>query len=151
MLWGARVARDETEDWCHFAESTWPAPLGMGEAAWITVLVADDEPDMRALVRAVLGMRDDFVIVGEAEDGEAAYEQWQAKRPDVLVLDQRMPRLTGLGTAARIRREDADQPIILFTAYLNGEARSTAEALGVHCVDKRDVSDLPDAIVKLAR
>ena len=123
----------------------------MGDAAWITVLVADDEPDMRALVRAVLGMRDDFVIVGEAVDGEDACEQWRAKRPDVLVLDERMPRLTGLRAAARIREEDGDQPIILFTAYLNRDAQATARALGVHCVDKRDVSDLPDAIIELAR
>ena len=123
----------------------------MAEAAWITVLVADDEPDMRALVRAVLGMRDDFTIVGEAEDGEDAWEQWRAKRPDVLVLDQRMPRGTGLEIAARIRQEDRDQPIILFTAYLNGEALAMAEDCNVRPIDKRDVSDLPDAIIKLAR
>jgi CheY-like chemotaxis protein len=123
----------------------------MAEAAWITVLVADDEPDMRALVRAVLGMRDEFTIVGEAEDGEDAWEQWRAKRPDVLVLDQRMPRGTGLEIAARIRQEDRDQPIILFTAYLNGEALAMAEDCDVRPIDKRDVSDLPDAIIKLAR
>lgn len=123
----------------------------MAEAAWITVLVADDEPDMRALVRAVLGMRDEFTIVGEAEDGEDAWEQWRAKRPDVLVLDQRMPRGTGMEIAARIRQEDRDQPIILFTAYLNGEALAMAEDCDVRPIDKRDVSDLPDAIIKLAR
>ena len=106
---------------------------------------------MRALVRAVLGMRDEFTIVGEAEDGEDAWEQWRAKRPDVLVLDQRMPRGTGLEIAARIRQEDRDQPIILFTAYLNGEALAMAEDCDVRPIDKRDVSDLPDAIIKLAR
>jgi DNA-binding NarL/FixJ family response regulator len=123
----------------------------MGEDGWVTVVVADDEPDMRALVRAVLGMRDEFTIIGEAEDGEDAWEQWRAKRPDVLVLDQRMPRGTGLEIAARVRQEDRDQPIILFTAYLNGEALAMAGDHDVRCIDKRDVSDLPDAILKLAR
>ena len=51
----------------------------------------------------------------------------------------------------RSAQEDRDQPIILFTAYLNGEARSRADELGVHCIDKRDVSDLPDAILKAVR
>ena len=71
-----------------------------------TILVVDDEVDMRTLVRVVINLANNGLsIVGEATDGEEALAAWrnlEAPEPDVIVLDNRMPNLTGLEVAERI-------------------------------------------------
>ncbi len=67
----------------------------------IRVLVADDDADMRMLLRMTLSMDDALLLTAEAVDGERAVALWRQHRPDVTVLDHRMPRLTGLQAAAR--------------------------------------------------
>jgi len=62
----------------------------------IRVLVADDQEMMRSAYRMVLGSQPDMQIVAEVADGEAAVEQARRLRPDVCLLDIRMPRLDGL-------------------------------------------------------
>jgi YesN/AraC family two-component response regulator len=111
-------------------------------------LIADDEEDMRMLLRMLL---DDgatpIEIVAEAADGTDALAQWRERRPDVVVLDERMPGLTGLQVAAAILAEEPEQPIILFSAYLTEEMQDEAARLGVReCVSKADVFTIPDAI-----
>lgn len=115
-------------------------------------LIADDEEDMRMLLRMLL---DDgaapIEIVAEAADGTAALSRWREVRPDVVVLDERMPGLTGLQVAAAILAEHPDQPIILFSAHLTAEMRDEAARLGVReCVSKDDVFAIPDAIRRAA-
>ena len=66
-----------------------------GPSAPVRVLVVDDEPLVRAGVRLVLGVNPAVEVVGEAADGAAAVEFVRAHRPDVVLMDVRMPGLAG--------------------------------------------------------
>jgi YesN/AraC family two-component response regulator len=70
----------------------------------IRVLLADDEVMVRTGVRAILAADPDIEVVAEASDGREALDLARAHRPDVALLDIRMPVLDGLGTAAELRR-----------------------------------------------
>ena len=117
-----------------------------------TTLIVDDEEDMRFLVRAVIeAANHGLEISGEAADGVQTLEHWRAERPDIIVLDQRMPGMTGLEVAERILAEHPTQPIILFSAYLDDETTAAAERLGIGmCLAKSEYSRLPEALWQLA-
>jgi CheY-like chemotaxis protein len=110
------------------------------------VIIADDSDDMRALVRLVL-LTASYTVVCEAPDGDTAVRCWEHHRsPDLfaVVLDQRMPGLTGLEVAERILRDDPNQRVILFSAGLTDEIRGQATAIGVTaCLTKDEVMQLP--------
>jgi CheY-like chemotaxis protein len=118
-----------------------------------TVLVVDDESDVREMVRAFLEI-DGFDIVGEAVDGAQALEQYLAldppPLPDVVVLDNRMPTMTGLEAAARMLERNPQQKIVMFSAHLDATTRAQAKDLGVSaCLDKTKPSMLPRVIRNL--
>ena len=112
------------------------------------MLVADDEEDMRVLVRSVITRANHGLLVeAEAENGLDAVEQWRQTRPDVVLLDQRMPGLTGLEAAEQILEEHPTQTIVLFSAFLNDVIRSAAEAIGIKaCISKENVFSLPETL-----
>ena len=108
----------------------------MGE---LRVLIVDDEDDMRALVRNLIEIADNgLAVTGEAADGDEALRRWREDRPDVVLLDQRMPGRSGLETAEVILRESPNQAVILFTAFLEHDIRQRAENLGVKACVKKD-------------
>lgn len=115
-------------------------------------LIVDDEEDMRFLVRTVIeAANNGLEVAGEAADGAAALAYWRAERPEVVVLDQRMPGLSGLEVAAQILAESPDQRIILFSAYLDPETTAEAMRVGVDlCLAKSDYGRLPEALWRLA-
>ena len=112
------------------------------------VLVVDDEQDIRALVLAVIEVANDGLSVcGVAEDGETALTQWQEQRPDLVGLDQQMPKMSGLEAAQRILAERPSQVIILFTAYLDDTTEAAAQRLGITaCMSKGDIARLPQVL-----
>jgi CheY-like chemotaxis protein len=112
------------------------------------LLVADDEEDMRVLVRSIIDRANQGLRVEiEAADGLEAVERWRESRPDVVVLDQRMPGLTGLEAAEQILGEQPDQAIVLFSAFLTDAMRATAESLGIKaCVSKEKLFSLPETL-----
>lgn len=118
----------------------------------LRTLIVDDDRDMRFLVRMTIEVANHgLAVAGEAESGEQAIASVEADRPEVIVLDNRMPGLTGLETARRILADDPAQSIILFSAYLDAGIVAEAEALGIHaCIAKTDVDRLPDALWQLA-
>ena len=118
----------------------------------LRVLIVDDEDDMRALLRNLIELANEGLsVAGEAADGDEALERWREEQPDVVLLDQRMPGLSGLETAARILREDPAQLVILFTAYLDEAITSAAERLGVRrCVSKADARRLVERLRECA-
>ena len=68
----------------------------------LRVLVADDQPIARAGIATMLDTEDDLVVVGQSADGEDAVVDTLALRPDVVVMDIRMPRLDGISATRRI-------------------------------------------------
>jgi YesN/AraC family two-component response regulator len=116
------------------------------------VLIVDDEEDMRALLRSTIEIANEGLrVAGEAIDGEDAVTQWRETRPQIVVLDQRMPGATGLEVAQRILAEHPEQTIILFSAYLDQEILDAAAELGIKaCMSKREISRVPEALWKYA-
>ncbi|MCH5642567.1 MULTISPECIES: response regulator transcription factor [unclassified Gordonia (in: high G+C Gram-positive bacteria)] len=84
----------------------------------ITVLVADDHAVFRAGLKAIIDASPDTVCVAEAADGRSAIEEAQRVRPDVVVLDVRMPRLDGVGAIGPIVGS-TNARILMLTTYDN--------------------------------
>ncbi|MFG3196726.1 response regulator [Streptomyces sp. NPDC048208] len=79
----------------------------------VTVLLVDDEPLVRAGLRAVLGAQPDIDVVGEAADGAAVIPLVRSLRPDVVAMDVRMPLLDGIEATRAVLRTVPDPPKIL--------------------------------------
>ena len=107
-------------------------------------MIVDDEDDMRALLRNLIEIANDGLsVAAEAADGDQALRCWREAEPDVVVLDQRMPGLSGLETAERILAELPSQMIVLFTAYADEKVKAAADRIGVRaCVPKDDARKL---------
>jgi YesN/AraC family two-component response regulator len=112
------------------------------------VLIVDDEEDMRALVRATIEVANEgLTVAAEAADGETAVSLVREQHPEVVVLDQRMPGVTGLETARRILDEHPEQAIVLFSAYLDRDVVRAAQRMGVRmCLAKDNIRQLPDVL-----
>ncbi|MEU6040402.1 response regulator transcription factor [Actinomadura sp. NPDC047616] len=93
----------------------------------IRVLLADDEAMIRAGVRAILTADPAIEVVAEAGDGREAIELTRSHRPDVALLDIRMPRLDGLAAAAELRRAAPGTAVVILTTF--GEDEYIARAL----------------------
>jgi DNA-binding NarL/FixJ family response regulator len=77
----------------------------------VRVLIADDQPLVRAGFRMIIDSEDDLTIVGEAENGRDAVEQAQRLRPDVVLMDIRMPEVDGVEATRRLAGPDAGEPV----------------------------------------
>jgi DNA-binding NarL/FixJ family response regulator len=87
----------------------------------IRVLLVDDDPMVRAGVRSILAAAEDMAVVAEAADGRQALGQARAHRPDVVLLDIRMPVLDGLDAASALRRELPDAAVVMLTTFSESE------------------------------
>ena len=115
------------------------------------VLIVDDDPDMRVLMHAVIASADgDLVVRGEVSSGEEALARVSEVDPEVVILDQAMPGLTGIETAALLRRKRPGQQMVLFTAYLTAGLAADATAAGfARCLKKSDLMLLPEVLRSL--
>jgi len=118
-----------------------------------SVFVVDDEPEMRMLARVFLE-RGGFEVVDEAEDGPQALERFQELNPppipSVVLLDNRMPGLTGLEVAEQMLAKHPSQVIVLFSAHLDATVKEKAREIGIAaCVSKMEAAKLPAIIQTL--
>ncbi|TLF79458.1 response regulator [Nocardia cyriacigeorgica] len=85
----------------------------------IRVLIADDHSAIRAGLRMILDAAEDIEVVGEAADGDVAVAQARALRPDVVLMDVRMPGVDGIAATARITADGVAKVLILTTFDLD--------------------------------
>ncbi len=83
----------------------------------IRVLIADDHPVVRSGLAGMLGVEPDVEVVGEAGDGEAAVALAAQLRPDLVLMDLRMPVLDGAAATARITETLPDVRVLVLTTY----------------------------------
>jgi len=96
----------------------------------IRVLVADDHPIVRGGIALLLGAADDIVVVGEAADGEEAVALAAALRPDLVLMDLRMPRLDGVEATQRILAANDNVRVLILTTYESDDQILGAIAAG---------------------
>jgi YesN/AraC family two-component response regulator len=103
-------------------------------------LIVDDEVDVRLLLLLLINKANQGLhVVGEAASGEQALALRRELDVDVVVLDHRMPGLTGLETATAMLAEEPDLPIVLYSAFTDARMEAEAKEIGVRqCVAKGD-------------
>ena len=99
-----------------------------------SILVVDDNSDIRSLVRILVAGVDGLEVVGEAGSGNEALRVWADTHPDVIVMDQSMPELTGMEVAKIILDERPEQVIVMFTANAENQELGSALSSGVRAV-----------------
>jgi DNA-binding NarL/FixJ family response regulator len=87
------------------------------QAVGIRLLIADDHAVVREGLTAIFNRQPDMRVVAEAHHGREALELWKQHRPDVTLLDLRMPELDGVAALQEIRNEEASARVIVLTTY----------------------------------
>ncbi|MCC7369391.1 MAG: response regulator [Chloroflexi bacterium] len=138
--WGTRVqARLHVE-----SEPPAVEPALEHEAGPIRVLLVDDHPLAREGLRRLLEGRDDMVVVGEAGDGLQGVERALALRPDVVLMDLQMPRLSGVGAVQALREQWHDARVLIVTTFAQDEHLFEALRAGARGYLLKDAG--PDAL-----
>jgi CheY-like chemotaxis protein len=103
----------------------------------VRVLIVDDAPDIRLLLRIQFGRDPRFAVVGEATDGFEAIELAGSQQPDLVILDRQMPGLGGMEAMPEIRRRSPDSAIVLYTANADpGTVQAAVDAGAIDVLDK---------------
>lgn len=96
-----------------------PAETGASQSGSekIRVLIADDHITVLEGLAAIISRQPDMVVVAEASDGRQVVELWRKNRPDVALIDLRMPALDGAAAIEEIRRDDPSARFIILTTF----------------------------------
>src|SRR3954453_9297090 len=98
-----------------------PVPCGRHNECVIRVLIADDQELVRTGFRVILESEGDIEVVAEAENGHEAVRQAALLRPDVVLMDIRMPELNGLAATEQILRQPDPPTIVVLTTFDQNE------------------------------
>jgi DNA-binding NarL/FixJ family response regulator len=86
-------------------------------ATHVRVLIVDDDPLVRSALRMVLGGADGILLVGEVADGSAVPAAVDETKPDVVLMDIRMPRVDGLTATEQVRRSAPAPEVVILTTF----------------------------------
>ena len=106
----------------------------------IRVLIADDQRVVRDGLGLLVGLIEGVEVVGSASDGQEALERCQAERPDVVLMDLRMPRMDGAQATARVRQILPDTQVLVLTTYADDESLFPALQAGARGYLTKDAS-----------
>jgi DNA-binding NarL/FixJ family response regulator len=115
----------------------------------ITLVLADDHPLVLDGIEAVLGAQADMQVLARCADGEAALAAVRALKPDVLVLDLRMPRMDGLTVMRELKANDGHTKVVVLTAAVGSDDVIEAVRLGVRGVVLKEMA--PKLLVNCIR
>lgn len=96
----------------------------------IHVLLADDHDIVRSGLKAALRGHPEFTVVAEARDGQEAVREAKRVKPDLAVLDVRMPRLSGIEACREIRQDSPETNVLMLTSYADEKAVMAAIVAG---------------------
>ena len=99
-----------------------------------TILIVDDNPSIRRLLRSFLETKPDYEVCGEAENGQVALHKVELLRPDVVILDWQMPVMDGLEAARHIAVMAPQTAILMLTMHGSEPVQRDALANGVKAV-----------------
>lgn len=117
------------------------------------ILIVDDLPELRKLIRAFLEEELGFHVCGEAIDGFDAIEKAKDLKPDLIVLDLSMPRMNGIEAAPRLKKILPNTPIIIFTVHEDLMKGLNTQEICVDAVVAKDrgMSSLGERVQSLLR
>ena len=122
----------------------------MGEK--LKIMIVDDHYLVRVGLTSIIGLEPDMTVCGEAASGEQAVQLYAARRPDVTLMDVRLPGMTGIAATEAIRAEFPDAKIIVVSTYISDEEVYAALKVGAMAYLVKSVAreELIQAIRKAA-
>lgn len=107
---------------------------------------------IRSQLRTALEKQDDWVVVGEAENGKRALEHWSEHDPNLTVMDFVMPQMDGLEAGRQLTREHPDSPVLMVTIDPSRQLEQEAKKAGIRGLCKKsDIHCLFEAIEALIK
>lgn len=106
----------------------------------IRLVLVDDQALIRAGITTLLGLTDDIQVVAEAADGEAAIKVIADMRPDVVLLDVRLPKLSGIAVLQTLKDQGQLPPTILLTTFDDDDALMRGMEAGAKGFLLKDIS-----------
>ena len=97
----------------------------MRQATPVRIMLVDDHEMLRAGLRAMIEEHEDLLVIGEAGSGEEAIEQARRLKPDVVVMDLRLPGMNGIEATRRIVKHDPAARVLVLTLDARGRRRQS--------------------------
>lgn len=121
--------------------------------SYIRVMVVDDHEVVRSGITSLFARESDLKVVGEASSGEQALVVIESLRPDVVILDQRLPGMTGAETCREIVRRWPGIGVLMLTSFASDEVIHASLVAGArgYLTKNVDTTDLPRAVRAVAR
>jgi DNA-binding NarL/FixJ family response regulator len=107
-------------------------------AGVIRVLLVDDQPLVRTGLRRILTVRDGFDVVAECSDGDEVEAAVDAHRPDLVIMDMRMKRMSGAEAIRRLRARAESPPVLMLTTFEDDEVLSASLRAGASGFQLKD-------------
>ena len=106
------------------------------------ILIVDDSPSVRAALRTCFKMKTDWIVCGEAGNGNAAKQWARSVKPDVVLLDYAMPVMSGLEAARELSALAPECAILMYTMFASPHLSELASAAGVRAVLSKEVNGI---------